>query len=180
MHHAEAGFSVSTRSRRLAADLLAGAFVACALLYALWTLFAILNFGLRQPMFDQYKEYGNYLTRPLLDSVIMIENGHHPVIPALIANFEILWFHADQSLQLAIGTTCLFLTWALIAWTFWTQEDMPRMARAAGVMLAALGLLWLGNARMLLQGVGQLQAHMVVCFVTVSSLCTYCAARRDS
>ena len=180
MHHAEAGFSVSTRPRILAADLLAGAFVACALLYAVSTLCAILNFGFRQPMFDQYKEYGNYLSLPFLDSVLMIENGHRPVIPALIANLEILWFHADQSLQLAIGTSCLFLTWVLIAWTFWRQNDMPRMARAAGVMLAALGLFWLGNARMLLQGVTQLQAHMVVCFVTVAALCTYFAARRDS
>jgi hypothetical protein len=47
-------------------------------------------------------------------------------------------------------------------------------------MLAALGLFWLGNARMLLQGVTQLQAHMVVCFVTVAALCTYFAARSDS
>jgi len=180
MHHAEAGFSVSTRSRSLAADLLAGAFVACALLYAVSTLCAILNFGFRQPMFDQYKEYGNYLSLPFLDSVLMIENGHRPVIPALIANFEIMWFHADQSLQLVIGTSCLFLTWVLVAWTFWRQNEMPRIARAAGVMLAALGLFWLGNARMLLQGVTQLQAHMVVCFVTVAALCTYFAARRDS
>ncbi len=180
MHNAEAGFSASTRSNGRAADLLAGAFVACALLYALSTLCAILNFGLRQPMFDQYKEYGNYLSLPFLDSVLMIENGHRPVVPALIANLEILWFHADQSLQLAIGTSCIFLTWALIAWTFWTQNDMPRMARAAGVMLAALGLLWLGNARMLLQGVSQLQAHVVVCFVTLAALCTHSAARRDS
>jgi len=72
MHHAEAGFSVSTRSRRLAADVLAGAFVACGFLYALSTLFAILNFGFRQPMFDQYNEYGNYLSLPFLDSVLMI------------------------------------------------------------------------------------------------------------
>jgi len=180
MHSGEGGFSVSTRSGRFAAGLLAAAFLACALLYALSTLCTILNFGLRQPMFDQYKEYGNYLSLPFLDSVIMIENGHRPVIPALIANLEILWFQADQSLQLAIGTFCIFLTWGLIAWTFWTQKDMPRTARAAGVMLATLGLLWLGNARMLLQGVGQLQAHMVVCFVTVAALSTYEAARRDS
>ncbi|HET7777375.1 MAG TPA: hypothetical protein VFL07_02380 [Rudaea sp.] len=180
MHSAEVGFFGSRRPKGFASNLLAAVFLACALLYALSTFCAIMNFGLHQPMFDQYKEYGNYLTRPFLDSVIMIENGHRPVIPALIANIEILWFRADQALQLAIGTTCLFLTWALIAGTFWRQSDMPRMARAAGVMLAALGLFWLGNARMLLQGVTQLQAHMVVCFVTVAALCTWSAARRDS
>lgn len=180
MQHPEAAFSVSRHSNRFAADSLAGAFLLCAILCALSTLCAILNFAWRQPMFDQYKEYGNYLSRPFLDSVIMIENGHRPVIPALIANVEILWFHADQSLQLAIGTSCIFLTWALIAWTFWKQGDLPRTARAAGVMLAALGLLWLGMARMLLHGVGQLQTHLVVCFVTVAALCTWRAAQRDS
>src|SRR5258708_27715888 len=119
MQHSEAAFPVSRHLRRLAADVLAAAFLVCALLCAVSTLCAILNFGWRQPMFDQYKEYGNYLSHPFLDSVIMIENGHRPVIPALIANVEILWFHADQSLQLAIGTFCIFLTWVLIAWTFW-------------------------------------------------------------
>ena len=180
MQHSEAAFPVSRRSKRFAGEALAAAFLVCALLCTLSTLCAILNFGLRQPMFDQYKEYGSYLSRPFLDSVIMMENGHRPIIPALIANVEILWFHADQSLQLAIGTSCIFLAWALIAWTFWAQRDMPHMLRAAGVMLATLGLLWLGNARMLLQGVVQLQAYIVVCFVTVAALCTYCAARRDS
>lgn len=174
------GAAFATRLSKYAADFLAAAFLACALLYALSTLFAILNFGLRQPMFDQWKEYGYYLSQPFLDSVIMIENGHHPVIPALVANVEILWSHANQLLQLGIGTSCIFISFALIAWTLWKESDLPRVARSAGVMLAALGLLWLGNARMLLHGVEELHVHLVVFFVTVAAICTYFAARRNS
>ena len=109
-------------------------FLSCAFFFALSTLCVILNFGLRQPTFDQYKEYGNYLSQPFLASMLMIENGHHPVFPALIANIEILWFDADQTLQLAVGTFCVFLAAACVAWTVWRHRELPRVARAAGVM----------------------------------------------
>ncbi len=155
-------------------------FLGCALLFAWTTLCVILNFALRQPTFDQYKEYGNYLSQPFLTSVLMLENGHRPVFPALIANVEISWFGGNQYLQLFIGTLCVFLTSGLIAWTVWRHREMPRSARAAGVMLAILGVLWFANARMLIQGVGQLQIYLVALSVVVAISCTWHAASKDS
>jgi hypothetical protein len=57
---------------------------------------------------------------------------------------------------------------------------MPRIARAAGVMLAIIGVLWLANARMLVQGVGQLQIYLVALSLVVAILSTWQAARKDS
>ena len=160
--------------------ILAAVFLLCALLYAWSTFCAILNFGLHQPMFDQYKEYGKYLTLPLFEALTTLENGHRPVIPALIASAEIKWFCANQYLQLAIGTCCVFLATGAIAWTMWREVNIPGVARAAGVLLSVLGVLWLGNARMLLHPVEQLHAYIVVLAVVLGTLCTYRAARTDS
>jgi hypothetical protein len=167
-------------ARLLGAWLLPAWFLIFALFFASSTLCAILNFAPHQPTFDQYKEYGTYLSQSFLTSVLAVENGHHPVFPALIANVEILWFDADQYLQLAIGTLCVFLSPTIIAWIVWREDGLPRLARAAGVMLAVLGVLWLANARMLLQGVGQLQIYLVVLSVLIAILCTWNAARKDS
>ncbi len=172
---------VLSRLRRVLVDwALPAWFLTCALLFALTTFCATLNFALRQPTFDQYKEYGNYLSQPFLTSVLMLENGHHPVFPALIANIELSWFGGNQYLQLFMGTLCVFLTCGLIAWTAWREREMPRSARAAGVMLAITGVLWLANARMLIQGVGQLQIYLVALSVVVAISCTWHAARKDS
>jgi hypothetical protein len=160
--------------------LLPAWFLAYALFFALTTLCAILNYAPHQPTFDQYVEYGKYLSQPFVTSVLAVENGHHPVFPALIANLEISWFDANQYLQLTIGTLCIFLALAAITWTVSKQDELPRVARAAGVMLATLGVLWLANARMLLQSVGQLQIYLVVLSVLIAIWCTWRAARKDS
>jgi len=178
--HTNSASGTAPRTRNILGDwLLPAACLGFALYFALTAASTLLNYALLQPTFDQYHEYALYLTQPFLDSVLMVENGHHPVFPALIANIEIALLHADQLLQLGIGSACVFgtaLVLALVAW----RHDMPRAARATGVMLAVLGLLWLANARMLLQGVGQLQVYLVMLAVTLAIVCTWIAARNDS
>src|SRR6201999_639183 len=112
-------------------------------------------------------------------SVFMLDNGHRMVFPTLIANIEIAIGNADQSLQLGIGSLCVALSFLMIAHTVWRHES-PRTARAAGVMLAALGLLWLANARMLMQGIGQLQVYLVVASLLFACLATWAACRSAS
>jgi len=172
--------NTAQRTRTLVGDwLLPAWFLGFALFFAATAACTLINYALPQPTFDQYKEYAEYLSHPFLDSVLNVENGHHPVFPALIANIEITLFHANQYLQLAIGSACVFVTVGVLAFVAW-RHDMPRAARAAGVMLAVLGVLWLANARMLLQGVGQLQVYLVMLSVIVAMWSTWIAAQRDS
>ncbi len=159
--------------------LLPACFLALAVYFAATTANVMMQYALRQPAFDQYKEYANYLSQPFLTSVFMLENGHRPVLPALIANIEIVTRHADQSLQLGIGALCIALSIAIIAITGW-RHAMPRAARAATVLLAVLGILWLANARMLIQSMGELQIYMVMVFVLLAALATWRAYRLDS
>ncbi len=159
--------------------LLPACFLALAAYFAATTANVLTQYALRQPAFDQYKEYAHYLTQPFLTSVFMLENGHRPVLPALIANVEIAMRHADQSLQLLIGGLCIALTIAMIAITGW-RHAMPRAQRAATVLLAVLGILWLANARMLIQSMGELQIYPVMAFVLAAALATWRAYLRDS
>ena len=172
-----------SRDRRTFANVVSWRLPACFLLiaayYALTTANTLWQFALRQPTFDQYKEYARYLSQPFLTSIFMLENGHRPVFPALIANIEIATMNADQTLQLVIGGLCIAFSVAMIAMTAW-RHAMPRAARAAAVMVAVLGLLWLANARMLVQGMGQLQVYLVVVSVLAAAHALWSASRDGS
>ncbi len=154
-------------------------FLGCAAYFAATTANVLTLYALRQPTFDQYKEYAHYLSQPFLTSVFMLENGHRPVFPALIANIEIATMGANQLLQLGIGCLCIALALGVVATVAW-RHAMPLVARAAAVMLSVLGLLWLANARMLVQGVGELQIYLVVASVLLAALATWAATQTGS
>jgi hypothetical protein len=163
----------STIARQSAAARIVG--VACAivllaiaLLFAATTLFAILYFAWRQPMFDQWRTYGTFLSLPFPDNILPADNGHRPIVPNFFRYLEIRWFAADQLLQITIGTLCMYLTCGAIAFCAWRERGVSLLLRAGGVLLAVLGVLWLGNARMQLHGNESLHAYLL-------TLCVVCA-----
>jgi hypothetical protein len=170
----------AARSTAIADRLLSVWFATWAIFFAATTLCTILNFGLPQPTFDQLKNYGKYLSEPFLHGVLVAENNHHPIVLTLLADAEIRWFHANQYLQLAVGTACAFVAAALIGLTVWRERELPRHMRAAAVLLGVVCVLWLGNARMLVQSMGVIQVYVVVLCVVLSALCMWRAVRTDS
>ena len=176
---APGGGALARLTRTPATLLLTLWFLACAAYFAATTANVLTLFALRQPTFDQYKEYAHYLSQPFLTSVFMLENGHRPVFPALIANVEIATMNADQLLQLGIGALCIALALSVVATVAW-RHAMPLSARAAAVMVSVLGLLWLANARMLVQGVGELQIYLVVASMLLAALALWAAQQDDS
>lgn len=166
--------------RRVAHWALCAFFLLAALLYAWATLCAILNFGWRQPMFDQWREYEIFLGDPFPLNVLQAASGHRPIFPNLLRVAEIQWLHANQYLQLSVGTFCAFATAAIIAAVGWTEKRLPLLARCACIMLAVLGLLWLGNARRLMHGSESLHGYLPTLAVLLACLCTYATAQRRS
>src|SRR5262249_6809860 len=75
----------------------------------------------------------------------------------------------NQLLQLSVGTLCAFGSAALIAFCAWRERSLPRSARAAGVLLGVLGVLWLANARMLLHGNETLHAYSIVLMLILAA-----------
>ncbi len=155
-------------------------FALAALFFALTTLCAIINFGWREPMFDQWREYETFLGLPFPQNVLQIANSHRPILPNLIRVAEIRWFAADQALQIFIGGLCAFLSAGVLAAAAYGERRLSIVARWAGVMLAVLGLLWLGNARRLLHGSEALHGYMPTLAVVCACWFLYRARQRDS
>jgi hypothetical protein len=57
------------------------ALIVLAAYHFLLTVFTVLAFGLRYPFMDQFRLNLRYLTTPFPQNVLMLENGHRPVLP---------------------------------------------------------------------------------------------------
>lgn len=167
-------------ARRIGTALLCLLFALAALAFALTTLCAIVNFSWRAPMFDQWREYETFLGLPFPQNVLQLANGHRPILPNLVRVAEIQWFGADQSLQIVIGSLCAFLSAGVLAVAAYGERKLPQVARWAGIMLAVLGLLWLGNARRLLHGSEALHGYMPTLAVICACCFLYQARLRNS
>ena len=160
--------------------LLSSWFAFWALFYLLTTVCAILNFGWRQPMFDEFVMYPKFLGIPFPQDVLQAGNGHRPIVPNLIILAEIKWFAANHQLQLAGGLICAVLTSLIIALAAMRERTLSFVERAAGVMLGIFALLWLANARMLLHSYESLHVYLLILAISVAGYCSYEAAHRAS
>ncbi len=167
---------VAHRLQSIATHLLGLIFLLWASFYLLTALCAIANFAWRQPMFDQYHSYPTFLTLPFPQNILQLDNGHRPIIPNLFRLAEIHWFAADQLLQISVGTSCALLTVGIVAVSVVRNRELPPAVRAAGIMLAVIGIFWLANARMLLHGNESLHAYLVTLMVTCAGLFTWKAS----
>ena len=159
----------TSRARVLVQRAIAALLLALAALWLLSALATVANYGLRYPAFDQFRLYTAYLGLDFPASAMQLENGHRPILPALVRIAEIQWFGANQRLQLVLGVALVMLTTLLIAATAWRGRSSAASG-AAGVLLAVLALTWLGNARMLVHGNELVHAYLVTSCVVVSAL----------
>jgi hypothetical protein len=150
--------------------LLAFAIVAGAGAWLWSSLATIATFALRYPAFDQYRLYAIYLGLPFPSSAIQLENGHRPILPALLRLAEVRWFAADQSLQIITGVVAAGAALALILWTIAREHSLNIVTRAAAALLAVLSIFWLGNARILIHGNEIVQVYLVVLFLVLAIL----------
>lgn len=153
--------------RVLAQRALAALLLALALVWLLSLLASVANHGLRYPAFDQFRLYVAYLGLDFPASALQLENGHRPILPALVRIAEVHWFGANQRLQLWLGVVLVVFTTLMIAFTAWRGRSSP-VTGAAGVLLAVLAVTWLGNARMLIHGNELVHAYLVTSCVVLA------------
>jgi hypothetical protein len=147
-----------------------GGTLAVAVFWLLSAVVAIVNYGFRYPAFDQFLNYRRYFSLPYPENVLQLENGHRPILPALVRLAEIEWLQANQLLQLGVGLGCALAALMLIASTLLRDRDLAFPVRAALVLCATLSLLWLGNARMLMHGNESLHTYSVLLFTILGAL----------
>lgn len=157
--------------------LLVVAAFALALFFLATALVAIANFAWRQPMFDQFRVYENFINLPFPRSLWQLDNGHRPILPALVRVADIHLFGSRQLLQIAFGVTCALTTALAVALCAWRDPAAPAATRAGGVLAAIVAVFWLANARELLHSHEMVQAYASTLSVTLAALCTWRAHR---
>ena len=168
----------SGRAAVLAEKAAAAMLLALSLAWLLSALAAIANFGFRYPAFDQYRLYPQYLGLDFPASALQLENGHRPILPALVRIAEVHWLAADQSLQLLLGVGLALLTAATVAVVGW-RGRRSALSGATAALLAVMAVFWLANARMLMHGNELLNVYLVTSATVLALACVHAARGRQ-
>lgn len=111
------------------------------------------------PYADAWRFLGGFLQRDFPRDILTPDNGHHELLANAVRVLELRWFAAGQWLQVAVGmallAATLFMVWRSI------RPLADACSRAAAMLAAVLGLLWLGNVRALGHGHETVHAYSV-------------------
>lgn len=121
----------------------------------------------RVPYADQWLFYRHLIERPFAEVVLAADNGHREILPKLVRMAELKAFGADQNLQITLGMLFALATFSLLALTHW-RAPLPFAQRCAGMLVAALGIFWLGNERALAHSNDAVHAYLVTFFMAAA------------
>lgn len=144
-----------------AVALLATAMVTLAGVALMWIV------SPRVPYADQWLFYRHLIERPFAEVVLAADNGHREILPKLVRMAELKAFAADQSLQITLGMLLALATFMLLGLMHW-RAPLPFAQRCAGMLIAALGIFWLGNERALAHSNDAIHAYLVTFFMATA------------
>lgn len=133
-------------------SLAASLFLVVSACFVLIGLYAIWQYGWTEIYADQWRLYRIYLERDFPANVLVLENGHRPIFPAILRVLEMYWLHGNQILQLATGALLALATWLLLSLAVWRDTTITPLAKGMAIATAAMAIFWMGNARYLLHG----------------------------
>ena len=143
--------------------VIASAALAFAALYALASgIAAVWRYGWLDLFADAFRHYATYLVLPFPAEILSADNGHRPVLPALLRVAELEFMHGDHRLQWAVGlalaTASVLAGWRIVL----RDERTDAVARAAAMLALSLAVFWLANGRMLLHPIESVQTYLVL------------------
>lgn len=121
-----------------------------ALAFVATGLWAVATLSWTELYADQWRVHAVHLEQSFPWSVLIHDNGHRQVLPALVRVAEIRLGIGGMALQYLLGTATALLAWALLARTALVDSSLALSTRWLVVALAAFALFWLGLARILL------------------------------
>ncbi len=130
----------------------------------------------RVPYADQWRFYGNLLSRAFPWNVLATENGHHEVLPNWARIADIYWMQGDQNLLIGIAMLCAIGSFAVVAAAIGRGMKNASQRRAA-IFAVALGVFWLGNERVLTHSSESIHAYMVTLFAFTAIVLAACEMR---
>ncbi len=134
------------------------------------TLATMATHGIDQPMFDQYRQYVALLEQPFPAALLMLDNGHRPVLPALVRWLDLYAFDGGQHLANGLAMLLLAINGGIIAVFALRARTLDFAPRAALAALGLLALSWLAQARMLVQGSEAVNVQIIVLCLIAGAL----------
>jgi len=152
--------------------------LAAGLTYVVSGLVAIYEMAWRQPIFDQLRLYPLYLGLPFPENVLQLENGHRPIVPALLRVAELRWFGGDQSLQILVGALFATAAVTVVPLAALRSPQLGASRRTAGAAMFGIAVFWFANARMLLHGNESVHAYLVALMAVLATALVWRSAGR--
>jgi hypothetical protein len=147
------------------------ALVALSLYHLALTASTVLAFSLRYPFMDQFRLNLRYLTIPFPQSVLLLENGHRPVLPGLVRLAELNWFKGTQWLQALTSWVAAAVVVAMLVLAVKRDLRGNAILIASGICAICSTLLWNANARMFIHAYEAMHVFYVTLFAMVAIHC---------
>src|SRR5690606_13772277 len=138
---------------------------ALALLYLLSGLAAMWWLSPRVPYADAWRLLGHFLQAPFPHDILPPDHGHHEGLPNAVRVFELRVFAARQWLQVVVGMALALAT--VLVFARGVRGVADGRAKAAALLVAVLGVFWLGNVRALAHGNESVHAYCVTLFLAI-------------
>jgi hypothetical protein len=144
------------------------ALIALSIYHVALTASTVLAFSLRYPFMDQFRLNLRYLTVPFPQNVLLLENGHRPVLPGLVRLVELNWLRGTQLLQALTSWLAAAVVLAMLLLAVKRDVRGNSMLGAAGVCAICTMLLWNANARMFIHAYETMHVFYVTFFLVVA------------
>jgi hypothetical protein len=155
----------------LARWLIVTILTALSIYHLALTASTVLTFSLRYPFMDQFRLNLRYLTIPFPESVLLLENGHRPVLPGLVRLVELNWFKGTQLLQALTSWGAAAVVVAMLVLAVKRDLRGNYIFIAAGICAICSTLLWNANARMFIHAYEAMHVFYVTLFAMVAIHC---------
>ena len=142
-----------------------------AIYYAGSTAIAVWHYGWTELFQDQFRQYTQLLSREFPHSVLMPDNSHRQITSNFVRLADLHWRGADQDIGVALGLLMLLVTLAATVTCIVRDRALPLLFRVSGVLLATIGLMWMGSARMQFHGNESFQIYLVMTCALVVAAC---------
>lgn len=125
---------------------------------------------------DQWRIYNTYFSQPFPESLLVSQNGHHPVFPGLLFFADIYLAGARNYLINTLG-----IVFALFVCIWWSRvirndRELDRPLKLAAIALVWLSVFWLGNARVLVHGNESLHVYPIFLALFSAASALHCGS----
>src|SRR5450755_632531 len=145
--------------------------MALSIYHLALTASTVLAFSLRYPFMDQFRLNLRYLTIPFPESVLLLENGHRPVLPGLVRLAELNWFRGTQLLQALTSWVAAAVVVAMLLLAVKRDLRGNSVLVASGICAICSLLVWNANARMFIHAYEAMHVFYVTLFAMVAIHC---------